>query len=54
MDGTAILGTVPLSGSSAVLQISNLTVGTHTVTATYSGAAKYATSTSSAVTVTIH
>jgi hypothetical protein len=54
MDGTALLGTAPLSGSSAVLQVSNLTVGTHTVTATYTGAAKYASSTSSPVTVTVH
>jgi hypothetical protein len=54
MDGTTLLSTVPLNGSTAVLQVSNLAAGTHTVTATYRGAAKYASSTSSAVTVTIY
>jgi hypothetical protein len=54
MDGTILLGTVPLSGNSAMLQVSSLTVGTHSVTATYSGAAKYASSASLPVTVTIH
>ena len=53
-DGTTLLGTVPLSGGSALLQVSNLTAGTHTITATYTGAAKYASSTSSPVTVTIN
>jgi hypothetical protein len=54
IDGTTLLGTVPLSGNSAMLQVSSLTVGTHSVTATYSGAAKYASSASLPVTVTIH
>jgi hypothetical protein len=54
MDGTILLGTVPLSGNSAMLQVSSLTVGTHNVTATYSGAARYASSASLPVTVTIH
>jgi hypothetical protein len=54
MDGTTLLGTVPLNGNSAMLQVSSLAVGAHSVTATYSGAAKYASSVSLPVTVTIH
>jgi sugar lactone lactonase YvrE len=54
MDGATLLGTVQLSGGTATLAVSNLTVGTHSVTAVYSGASKYATSTSAPVTITIH
>lgn len=54
MDGTTLLGTVPLSGNSAMLQVSSLAIGTHAVTATYSGAARYAPSTSLPFTITIH
>lgn len=53
-DGTTALGSpVPLSGSTASLQLSNLTVGAHTITASYSGDKHNATSTSIAITEVI-
>jgi len=54
LDGTTLLGTVPLSDGSAMLRVSNLKAGTHTITAAYTGGAKYASSTSPAVTITVH
>jgi len=53
LDGATAIGSVALSGGSAVLSVSNLAVGTHSVTARYGGAAGYASSTSPAVNVTI-
>lgn len=47
MDGTTNLGTVTLSGSSATLSTSSLSVGTHTITASYSGDINDSTSSSS-------
>jgi len=50
-DGTTVLGTVALSGTTAKLAISTFAVGTHSVTATYSGDSVYGPSTSAAVSV---
>jgi parallel beta-helix repeat protein len=52
-DGTATLGTATYSGMSAQLTTSALAIGTHSVTAKYSGDANYAGSTSSALTQTV-
>ena len=46
MEGTAVLGTGVLVSGSATLSISTLSVGTHLLTAIYSGNSNYATSTS--------
>jgi hypothetical protein len=48
-DGNTILGTVNLSGSQAQLSTSTLSVGTHSITATYNGSPTYSTSTSAAL-----
>jgi len=53
LDGATAIGTVALSGGSAVLAVSNLAVGSHSLTASYGGAASYAASVSAAVSVTI-
>ena len=42
-------GTVPLNGTSALFTISTLSVGTHSITAAYSGDAKFAAITSAAL-----
>jgi hypothetical protein len=47
------LGAVALNGGSASFSSSNLAVGTHTITAAYSGDSNYAASTSAALTVTV-
>ena len=47
-DGATSLGVVPLSSGSAALSVSNLAVGVHTLTATYSGATGFTASTSAA------
>lgn len=47
LDGATVLGTSPLSGGSASMVISTLAVGTHSITAVYSGDANNAASTSS-------
>src|SRR5262249_15460080 len=52
-DGGASLGSVPLSGGSATLSTSTLSVGGHAVTATYSGDANDSGSTSSTLTQTV-
>jgi hypothetical protein len=50
LDGTASLGTRALtSGAVATFTTSTLTVGTHSITAAYSGDSKFATSTSTAL-----
>ena len=51
-DGGISIGTGTLSGGVATYTVSAITVGGHSYTATYGGSANYATSTSSAVTVT--
>jgi len=63
MDGTATIGTAPLTpagatttagaSATATLNTSFTTNGTHSLTAVYPGDANYATSTSAAVTVTV-
>lgn len=52
-DGGNSLGTFPLSGGSASLTTATLTVGAHSITASYSGDANFAGSTSSAITQTV-
>lgn len=49
-DGATSLGTVPLSGGNAMLTTSALALGSHSVTAMYSGDAGYGPATSPAVT----
>jgi uncharacterized delta-60 repeat protein len=45
-DGPITLGTVPLAGNSASLDVSTLSVGAHAITASYSGDVTFASSTS--------
>jgi hypothetical protein len=52
-DGVSVLGTVALSGGTASLTTSGLAVGTHFITATYSGDSNFGGSTSSPVTQTV-
>ncbi len=42
-DGTTLLGTAPVTGNTASLTVSTLGVGTHTITAVYSGDANFTT-----------
>jgi hypothetical protein len=53
LDGSAVLGTVAISGGSAAMSVSTLSVGTHSLTAVYSGDANDAASTSAVLTQTI-
>ena len=54
LDGAAVLATLPVSnGTVPVVTATNLTAGTHTMTAVYSGDAAYVGSTSVAATVTV-
>jgi Cellulose binding domain/Bacterial Ig-like domain (group 3) len=53
LDGMNAIGTAALSGGSATLAVSNLAVGSHSLTAWYGGAAGYAASTSAAVAVIV-
>ena len=53
-DGSSALGTVTLSNGSAVLAISSLVVGVHSITATYSGDANDSGSTSPILTETVN
>jgi trimeric autotransporter adhesin len=52
-DGTVLLGSGTVSSGTAAFSTSTLGVSTHTITASYSGDATYAGSTSTAVTVTV-
>jgi hypothetical protein len=52
-DGTASLAVVPSSGGRATLSLATLSVGTHTLTATYLEGAKFLASTSAPVVVTV-
>jgi hypothetical protein len=49
-DGATLLGTAPLSGGTASFSTSALSVGSHAITAAYSGDGTYAASTSSVLT----
>ena len=53
MDGTTTLGTANLRRGTAVLRASLLTVGSHSITATYGGDANFSSSASSPLTETI-
>src|SRR5271170_2739010 len=53
LDGQTQLGVVALNGGSASFSSSNLAVGTHTITAAYSGDSNYVASTSTTLTVTV-
>lgn len=46
LDGSATLGTAPLNSGVATLPISTLSIGTHSITASYSGHVNFAASTS--------
>lgn len=52
-DGTTVLATVTLASGVATYTTSSLTAGSHSITATYSGDTNYATSTSTALPVTV-
>ena len=52
-DGSTSLGTVALSGSTAILMVSSLPLGPHTITAAYNGDTNNASVTSSAVSIGI-
>jgi hypothetical protein len=52
-DGTALLGTAAVSGSTATLASSALAVGAHSITASYSGDANFNPNTSAATSVTV-
>ncbi|HXB61570.1 MAG TPA: Ig-like domain repeat protein [Acidobacteriaceae bacterium] len=53
MDGLTLLSTVPLTNGVAVLNTSTLSIGSHSITAVYSGDANYATVTSAAQSITV-
>lgn len=54
MDGAVVLGTSPLSGTSATFSTSALSVGAHSITAVYGGDPNYNGSTSSILTQTVN
>lgn len=54
LDGTTTIGTVTVANNLAQLNISTLSVGSHTLTAKYSGDSNFAGSTSIAVTETVN
>jgi hypothetical protein len=54
MDGSTSLGSATVSSNSAQLAVSTLAVGTHSITAVYSGSSTFATSTSSALTESVN
>jgi alpha-tubulin suppressor-like RCC1 family protein len=53
-DGATLLGTATLNSGEATLSTSGLTVGSHSVTAVYSGSGSFAASTSSDLTQTVN
>jgi hypothetical protein len=54
LDGTTNLGSAPLDGAGvATLRVNTLAAGTHSLTASYAGDAKFEVSTSAAVTINI-
>ena len=52
-DGTTVLGVVPLSGGAAAFNTSTLALGTHSLSAAYSGDGNFLGSTSAIATVTV-
>lgn len=52
-DGTAVLGTATLSGTTAIFTTTALAMGAHSITAVYAGDSKNAGATSSAITLTV-
>ena len=54
LDGTTSLGTAPVSGNAAQLSLSSLSVGSHSITAKYSGDGNFTGSTSAPITQTIN
>ena len=52
-DGTSLLGTISVTNSSAVYTATALTVGSHSITAVYSGDANFNPNTSSAASITV-
>jgi Bacterial Ig-like domain (group 3)/FG-GAP-like repeat len=54
MDGSTSLGTATLASNSAQLAVSTLAVGSHSITAIYSGSTNFAGSTSAALTETVN
>ena len=52
-DGATSLGSGPVSGSAAMLTVSSLSTGSHTITAVYGGDSHNAGATSNAITVTV-
>ena len=54
LDGSASLGTAPVSGGAAVLSLASLSVGAHSITAVYSGDANDAASTSAILSQTVN
>ena len=54
MDGSSSLGTTSLSGGTAQFTIGGLSLGSHSITATYSGDANFAGSTSSVLTEVVN
>ena len=53
-DGATVIGTAPVTGGVATLPISNLAVGSHSLTAIYSGDTNFNTSTSNTVLQTVN
>jgi len=53
LDGATPLGTVPVSGGTAVLSIATLSTGSHTISAAYSGDASYGSSASAPMALTV-
>jgi len=54
LDGTTSLGTATVSSNAAQLSLANLSAGSHSITAKYSGDANFTASTSSSVTQTVN
>ncbi|NWJ45281.1 MAG: Ig-like domain repeat protein [Chloroflexi bacterium] len=52
-DGTTVLGTAPLIGNTASFSTSNLSVGVHSITASFGGEEDYSSSTSPVLSITI-
>jgi RHS repeat-associated protein len=52
-DGSATLGTATVSGGAATLSLTNLALGTHSITASYAGDANNGAATASGVSVTV-
>ncbi|MDQ2840004.1 MAG: FG-GAP-like repeat-containing protein, partial [Acidobacteriota bacterium] len=52
-DGTTIIGTAPLTSGTAMLNVTSLNVGTHSIIASYAGDANFLTSGSTAMSVVV-